>query len=90
LDNDPQGIANGNALYLDMLRYGGLEEQPGANAVAPRYERNFNICARIVQVAEPGERILIIYGSGHAFLLRHCLAGVPGWRLKEPNDDVPN
>jgi hypothetical protein len=26
-------------------------------------------------------------GSGHAFLLRHCLGGVPGWRI---NDYLPN
>jgi uncharacterized protein DUF5694 len=88
--NEPASVVEGNAFYLDTLRYGALDEQPGANLVSSWYARNFNICARIVQIAEPGDRILIVYGSGHAFLLRHCLGGVPGWHVKEANDYLPN
>lgn len=88
--NDPASVAHGNDFYLDTLRYGALDEQPGADLVSRWYERNFKICARIVQAAEPGDRILVIYGSGHAYLLRHCLGGTPGWRIKEANDYLPN
>jgi hypothetical protein len=88
--NEPAAIANDNAFYLELLRYGANDEQPGANLVAAWYQRNLNICARTVQVAEPGDRILVVYGSGHSFLLRHCLGGVPGWRLKEANDFLPD
>lgn len=90
LHNDPASIAQGNDFYLDTLQYGALDEQPGADLVSRWYERNFKICARIVQAAEPGDRILVIYGGGHAYLLRHCLGGVPGWRIKEANDYLPD
>ncbi len=89
LHNDPAGVAEGNAFYLDMLRYGAGDAQPGAELVSHWYERNIRICALIAQVADPGDRILIIYGSGHAYLLRHCLGGIPGHRLKEANDYLP-
>lgn len=88
--NEPQTVATDNGFYLDLLRYGALDEQPGADLVSRWYERNFKICARIIQSVEPGDRVLVIYGSGHAYLLRHCLSGVPGWRMKEANDYLPN
>jgi hypothetical protein len=89
LHNDPQTIDEGNAFYLDMLRYGAGEDQPGANVVSRWYERNFRICALIAQAVEPGDRILVVYGAGHAYLLRHCLGGIPGYRIKEANDYLP-
>jgi Family of unknown function (DUF5694) len=89
LHNDPQAVDDGNAFYLDALRYGAGEEQPGANLVARWYERNFRICALIAEATEPGDRILVVYGAGHAYLLRHCLGGIPGYRIKEANDYLP-
>jgi hypothetical protein len=88
--NEPSAIAVGNAFYLEMLRYGAIDEQPGAMLVSSWYQRNLNICARIVQAAQPGDRVLVLYGSGHSYLLRHCLGNVPGWRLKEANDYLPD
>lgn len=87
--NEPATIADGNAFYLELLRYGALDEQPGAALVSSWYQRNLNICARIVQNAQPGDRILVVYGAGHSYLLRHCLSGVPGWHLKEATEFLP-
>ena len=87
--NDPKAIADGNEFYLETLKYGALDEQPGANLVSAWYKRNFNICAHIVQAAVPGDRLLVVYGAGHAYLLRHCLGGMPGYRIVEANDYLP-
>jgi Family of unknown function (DUF5694) len=87
--NEPAAVAQGNAFYLDMLQYGAVDEQPGAELVSRWYERNVRICARIVQSAQPGDRILVVYGSGHSYLLRHCLGGAPGFRIIEANDYLP-
>ena len=56
-------------------------------AFAPSIE--LLICARMVQLAQPGDRIVVLYGSGHAFLLRQCAAQTPGFRLVEAGRYLP-
>ena len=88
--NDPKGIESGNGFYRLMLRVGGGTEQPGADLLTAWYKRNFLLCANIVQLAKPGDRVVVFYGSGHSFLLRQCVKESPGYRLVEPNDYLPN
>ncbi|MDQ2859870.1 MAG: DUF5694 domain-containing protein [Pseudomonadota bacterium] len=87
--NDPSRISSDNGFYRAMLRIGGGSEQPGADLLTAWYRRNFLICANIVQLARPGDRVVVFYGSGHAFLLRQCIQESPGLRLVEPNDFLP-
>ena len=87
--NDPARIARDNDFYRNMLRVGGAAEQPGADLLAAWYKRNFHICANLVQLAKPGDRIVVFYGSGHAFLLRQCVQEMPGFTLVEANDYLP-
>lgn len=88
--NDPAEIAKGNGFYRTTLRIGGGEEQPGAELLTAWYRRNFLICANLVQLTKPGDRMVVLYGSGHSFLLRQCVAETPGLRLVEPNDYLPD
>ena len=83
--NRPERIALDNGFYQDMLRVGALDEQPGAALVAAWNKRNFDICARMIQLAKPGDRVVVLFGSGHAYLLRQCVAATPGFELVEPN-----
>ena len=46
--------------------------------------RNARICARILHVAEPGDRILVLYGVGHVHWLRDCLGTLPDVALIHP------
>lgn len=87
--NDPVRLSKDNAFYRDMLRIGLGDDQPGADLTASWYHRNFLICANLLQLAKPGDRIAIFFGSGHAFLLRQCVTETPGFRLVEPNDYLP-
>lgn len=87
--NEPSAVEQSNRFYLALLAYGAVDEQPGADLVSSWYKRNIQICARIAQVAVPGDRLLVIYGTGHAYLLRHCLGGIPGFTIKEANDYLP-
>jgi len=87
--NDPARIAGDNDFYQDMLRIGAGDAQPGAALKAAWGKRNDEICARMVQLARPGDRIVVLYGSGHAFLLRQCARQMPGFRLVEANDYLP-
>jgi hypothetical protein len=87
--NDPKLIADGNGFYRTMLKVGGGGEQPGADLLTGWYRRNFLICANLVQRAKQGDRVVVFYGAGHAFLLRQCVSEMPGYRLVEPNDYLP-
>jgi Family of unknown function (DUF5694) len=87
--NDPVLAQDGNAFYRTMLKVGGGAAQPGADLLTAWYKRNFDICANIVQLAKPGDRIVAFFGSGHEFLLRQCVSEMPGYKLVEPNDYLP-
>jgi hypothetical protein len=87
--NEPSRIARDNDFYRDMVRVGGGAQQPGADLLSAWYKRNAYICANLVQLAKPGDRIVVFYGSGHAFFLRQCVTEMPGYKLIEANDYLP-
>jgi hypothetical protein len=72
--------------YYGMLDVGDADRQPGALLNARYYERNARIFAKLMQVVEPGDRMLVVYGSGHSYWLRHFVSETPGFELVEPND----
>lgn len=87
--NDPAEIRRDHGFYMAALHFGQAADQPGAALAAGWYARNLGICARLVQLARPGDRLLVLYGAGHNYLLRHCVEATPGWQLVEANDYLP-
>ncbi|HEY3776853.1 MAG TPA: DUF5694 domain-containing protein [Rhizomicrobium sp.] len=87
--NEPARIRADNDWYAGMLKVGSGAHQPGADLLAAWYQRNMRICAQIVQLSRPGDRVVVIFGAGHAFLLRQCVSQMPGYRIVEPNDYLP-
>ena len=87
--NRPEAIADDATFYGELMHYGAGAEQPGAELAAAWAKRNYLICARLVQAIEPGDRVIVFYGSGHSHLLRLCVRDVPGLELVEPNDYLP-
>jgi hypothetical protein len=87
--NEPAAVAASNGFYRNMLKVGGGTEQPGADLLTAWYHRNFLICANLLQLAKPGDHVVIFYGSGHGLLLRQCVRETPGYRLVEPNAYLP-
>lgn len=87
--NSPAYINKGHDFYRQIGLIGGGDDQPGAALLTGWYDRNFKICARILQSAKPGDRIVVIYGAGHSFLLRQCVTETPGFKLVEPNAWLP-
>lgn len=69
--------------YEHLLPLADEAGDPGPTMIANWYARNIRIAANIVQIAEPGDRVLVIYGVGHVPLLRHSLAHVPGWNVHD-------
>lgn len=87
--NTPAQIKAGQDFYRQIGLIGGGDDQPGAALLTGWYDRNFKICARMLQPAKPGDRIVVIYGAGHAHLLRQCVTETPGFKLVEPNAWLP-
>lgn len=84
IHNDPDEIAAmHDTLYYSMLKIGDHEAQPGAELNAYWYMRNAKMFAKIDLLAEPGDRVLIVVGSGHAAWLRHFAERMPGYELVE-------
>lgn len=87
--NAPARIVGDNGFYRQMLLVGAGGQQPGVDLLTAWYRRNFAICANLLQLAKPGDRVVVFYGSGHSFLLRQCVQETPGYRLAEANDYLP-
>lgn len=87
--NRPERAHRDNSFYRGALLFGDGDTQPGVAMLAAWQERNLKICAKLVQRAKPGDRVVVLFGSGHAFLLRQCVAEMPGYELIEANDYLP-
>ncbi len=69
--NDPQELAATHRRYFDYAMLGNAQDSPGATWVGNWYARNLKIFANLVRLADgPQDRVLVIYGRGHAPLLR--------------------
>lgn len=87
--NTPERVRSDQAFYARLMAFGAGDDQPGAALNARWYARNAQIFARLLQVARPGDRIVVVYGSGHNYWLRQMVETTPGFRLIEPGDYLP-
>jgi hypothetical protein len=87
--NDPMRLRSANGWYRNLLRVGEGKDEPAVDLLTGWYRRNFQICANLIRTAKPGDRIVVFFGNGHAFLLRQCVAETPGMKLVEANDYLP-
>lgn len=88
--NSPARLQQHHGLYIDMLRFGEGDKQPGAALASAWYARNLSICARMLQALPPGGKAVVFYGEGHAHLLRQCVIEAPGVELVEASDYLPD
>jgi hypothetical protein len=80
--NRPETLAANHRNYFDLASIGGAEQQPGANWVGYWYGRNLRIFVNLVRLTDrPQDRILAIYGAGHAYLLRQFAKESGAFRL---------
>ena len=78
--NDMRGLSGSMDHYYGALRIGDANTQSGADLNAMWYLRNAKIFAKLMLVAKPGDRVLVVYGGGHLFWLRHFARLTPGYR----------
>lgn len=77
--NDEATPLAGQQFYYSLLEFGDGDRQPGAELNAMWYLRNAKIFSKLVNIARPGDRVLVVYGAGHGFWLRHFAANTPGF-----------
>ncbi|QYC10907.1 DUF5694 domain-containing protein [Brevundimonas nasdae] len=83
-DSSPDHPISGNMdIYYGLLKFGDGAEQPGAELNAGWYERNAKIFTKLMAVARPGDRIVVVFGAGHGYWLRHFVQNTPGYQLVE-------
>lgn len=85
--NEPQLQERTRDLYLQLNRVRTKDKFVGADVLASWYQRNFRILTNIFQAVEsPQDRVLVIFGQGHAPYLREGIKSDPDLQLVEPND----
>lgn len=87
--NTPEMARWNGSNYYRFLQFGGGDVLPGAELNGRWYTRNAMIFAKLMQVAKPGDRIVLMFGSGHAYWLRHFVETTPGFKLVEATDYLP-
>ncbi len=69
--------------YLTIAQMGTVGDS-GAEQIIDWWERNLVMFAHTAQYAEPGDKILIIVGSGHKYLLHQFFEEARGFELVSP------
>ena len=84
--NKPEGRRADHQVYLRMSRVGIGDQYPGANWVAHRwYDRNLKIFVNLTRITESADdRILLIIGGGHVFLVQQFLEDSGDYIVESP------
>ncbi|MEL7486559.1 MAG: DUF5694 domain-containing protein, partial [Pseudomonadota bacterium] len=68
--------------YWKAVTFGEGEEQPGPELAAFWFLRNAKIFNKLVQVTNPGDRVIVVYGAGHGPWLRKIIQYTNGYELE--------
>ena len=82
--NDLSTPAGSMDFYYQILHIGDRDVQSGADLNAMWYLRNAKIFSKLMLTSNPGDRVLVIYGGGHGYWLRHFASATPGYRAVDP------
>ena len=70
--------------YYSLMKLADADNHPGAALNYGWYARNALIFSNIAANTRPGDRVLVIYGAGHNYWLRHFVEATPGFQLVDP------
>ncbi len=87
---DPAAMRENEAPYYTIARFGDARENPGAAWVGQWHARNLRIYANLARVAgRPGDRSVVIFGAGHAPLLRSYASESGTFTVADARDFLP-
>ncbi len=71
-------------LYLLLAQMGPADNPAGAVQMELWWGRNLHIFANIARIAGPGDRLLVVYGGGHKYLLDQFVDSAPNLERVDP------
>lgn len=84
--NSPAYLADMNRVYYDLALLGGPQVNPGANWVGYWHARNLKILDNLIRLdVRPQDRILLVIGAGHAYLLNEYAQDSHAFRVARPD-----
>lgn len=84
--NDPERGQRGHTMYVQMATVGDAANPIGTEQLAIWYTRNIRIFGHLARLAKPGDRIVVIYGTGHLPILQQLVREMPGMKLVQARD----
>jgi hypothetical protein len=84
--NSEEFLSRIQAARMRTLEVGAGENYIGVEPPASIARRNMRIFANLLGVVEPGDRVLIIYGTGHIHFFREYVRGHPKMELVYPQE----
>jgi hypothetical protein len=79
--NSEAAIRLNDSSYTHLCRIGDDGNFVGADLVSAWHQRNLRMFAKLSRLTGPGEHILVLYGQGHAYLLRDFIRQAPDMKL---------
>ncbi len=86
--SNAQFAHDAHGLYLTLAQMGTTETPIGVQEMGEWWTRNLAIFANAARHAEPGDRLVLIYGAGHKHLLEQFFEDAPGFRVVDPLDTL--
>ncbi|MDX1587120.1 MAG: DUF5694 domain-containing protein [Balneolaceae bacterium] len=74
---------------MQIMEVGADENYIGIEPNASVYKRNMRIFANLISIADPGDRILIVYGAGHSYFFNEFISQHPDMKLADPHRYLP-
>jgi hypothetical protein len=86
--NSAETVRRNLATYAMFAHFGEEYDYAGAELLTEWYRRNMRIHTHLLQIIEPGDRVLVIYGSGHLGLMRQNVGADPTLKLRTLDEFV--
>jgi hypothetical protein len=71
--NEEEALRQDLAFYIDLLRLKGDGAEAIADLTVSWYDRNIRIFGNLARATAPGDRAFVLFGAGHAPILRHLI-----------------
>ncbi len=89
IHNSPPYIKESQRFYASLCSAANATEYPGADILGDWYKRNARIYGNLRKAIQPGDRVLVIYGSGHLKILQELVQDSGDLELVQASKYLP-